>query len=131
MQGLRFPLARSPEASQTQLGRVKAICDLARLASGIIVVISVFNSLLTCFRLCTTWHEHTMFTYVYGTTRIRCLTHKLEHGTHTHQCIVLNKRSRIIMFDTIHYPQHLDKRHDQRHNMYNEIEPLQYNVDVI
>ena len=27
------------------------------------------------------------------------------------------------MFDTIHYPQHLDKRHDQRHNMYNEIEP--------
>ena len=38
--------SRSPEASQTQLGRVKAICDLARLASGIIVVISVFNSLL-------------------------------------------------------------------------------------
>ena len=38
-QGLRFPLARSPEASETQLGRVKAICDLARLASGIIVVI--------------------------------------------------------------------------------------------
>ena len=89
-QGLRFPLARSPEASQTQLGRVKAICDLARLASGIIVVISVFNSLLTCFRLCTTWHEHTMFTYVYGTTRIRCLTHKLQHGTHTHQCIVFD-----------------------------------------
>ena len=26
---------------------------------------------------------------------------------------------------------YLDKRHDQRHNMYNEIEPLQYNVDVI
>ena len=46
VQGLRFPLARSPEASETQLGRVKAICDLARLASGIIVVISVFNSLL-------------------------------------------------------------------------------------
>ena len=37
--------SRSPEASQTQLGRVKAIYDLARLASGIIVVISVFNSL--------------------------------------------------------------------------------------
>ena len=74
--------SRSPAASQTQLGRVKAICDLARLASGIIVV-------------------------------------------------MLNKRSRIIMFDTIHYPQHLDKRHHQRHNMYNEIEPLQYNVDVI
>ena len=31
--------SRSPEASETQLGRVKAICDLARLASGIIVVI--------------------------------------------------------------------------------------------
>ena len=46
IQGLRFPLARSPEASETQLGRVKAICDLARLASGMIVVISVFNSLL-------------------------------------------------------------------------------------
>ena len=47
--------SRSPDASQTQLGRVKAICDLARLASGIIVVISVFNSLglgSTCFRLC-------------------------------------------------------------------------------
>ena len=25
-QGLRFPLARSPAASQNQLGRVKAIC---------------------------------------------------------------------------------------------------------
>ena len=41
--------SRSPEASQTQLRRVKAICDLARLASGIIdfiVAISVFNLLL-------------------------------------------------------------------------------------
>ena len=31
--------SRSPEASEIQLGRVKAICDLVRLASGIIVVI--------------------------------------------------------------------------------------------
>ena len=74
--------SRSPEASQTQLGRVKAICDLARLASGIIVI-SVFNSLLTCFRLCTAWHAHTVFSYVYGTTRIRCLTHKLQQCLHT------------------------------------------------
>ena len=43
---LRGCASRSPEASETQLGRVKAICDLARLASGMIVVISVFNSLL-------------------------------------------------------------------------------------
>ena len=70
-QGLRFPLARSPEASETQLGRVKAICDLARLASGIIVVISVFNSLLNnvfvcvwhgtrtrCSRMCTVLHAY-------------------------------------------------------------------------
>ena len=68
---------RSPEASQTQLGRVKAICDLARLASGIIVVISVFNSLLNnSVCLCTAWHAHTVFSYVYGTKRIRSLTHK-------------------------------------------------------
>ena len=89
---IRGCASRSPEASQTHLGRVKAICDLARLASGIIVVLSVFKSLglgSTCFRLCTAWHVHTMFTYVYGTTRIRCLTYKLQHGTHTHQCIVL------------------------------------------
>ena len=71
--------SHSPEASQTQLGRVKSICDLSRLASGIIVVISVFNSLLI-----------NMFSFVYGTAhahgvllcvrhytaRIRCLTHK-------------------------------------------------------
>ena len=76
MQGLRFPLARSPEASETQLGRVKAICDLARLASGIIVVISVFNSLLNnVFCLCTAWHAHTVFSYVYG----RYYTHTLSN----------------------------------------------------
>ena len=64
--------SRSPEASETQLGRVKAICDLARLASGIIVVISVFNSLLNnacfvcvrhgtrtrCSRMCTVLHAY-------------------------------------------------------------------------
>ena len=83
-QGLRFPLARSPEASETQLGRVKAICDLARLASGIIVLISVFNSLLNnVFCLCTAWHTHTVFSYVYGTQRIRCLTHKLQQCLQT------------------------------------------------
>ena len=48
--------SHSPEASQTQLGRVKSICDLAQLASGIIVVISVFNSLLI-----------NVFLFVYGT----------------------------------------------------------------
>ena len=47
--------SRSPEASQIQVGRVKAICDLARLASGIIVVISVFNSIL-----------NNVFSFVYG-----------------------------------------------------------------
>ena len=59
--------SRSPEASETQLGRVKAICDLARLASGIIVIISVFNSLLNnvfclctalCSRMCTALHAY-------------------------------------------------------------------------
>ena len=74
-QGLRFPLARSPEASETQLGRVKAICDLARLASGIIVVISVFNSLL-----------NNVILFVYGMARahggvlvcVRYYTHTLS-----------------------------------------------------
>ena len=76
--------SRSPEASETQLRRVKAICDLARLASGIIVVISVFNSLLNnVFCLCTAWHAHTVFSYVYCTTRIRCLTHKLQQCLQT------------------------------------------------
>ena len=76
--------SRSPEASETQLGQVEAICDLARLASGIIVVISVFNSLLNnVFCLCTAWHAHTVFSYVYGTTRIRCLTHKLQQCLQT------------------------------------------------
>ena len=81
---IRGCTSRSPEASETQLGRVKAICDLARLASGIIVVISVFNSLLNnVFCLCTAWHAHTVFSYVYGTTRIRCLTHKLQQCLQT------------------------------------------------
>ena len=69
MQGLHFPLAR---ASQTQLGRVKAICDLARLASGIIVVISVFNSLL-----------NKVFSFVYGTARAHGVLLCVRHYTHT------------------------------------------------
>ena len=75
--------SRSPEASETQLGRVKAICDLARLASGIIVVISVFNLLL-----------NNVFLFVYGMVRshgvlvcvryyTRCLTHKLQQCLQT------------------------------------------------
>ena len=64
-----------------ELGRVKAICDLARLASGIIVVISVFNSLL-----------NNVFLFVYGMVpshgvlvcvRYCCLTHKLQQCLQT------------------------------------------------
>ena len=64
--------SRSPEASQTQPGRVKAICDLARLASGIIVVISVFNSLL-----------NKMFSFVYGMARSHGVLLCVRHYTHT------------------------------------------------
>ena len=64
--------SRSPEASQTQLGRVEAICDLARLASGIIVVISVFNSLL-----------NNVFSFVYGMARAHCVLLCVRHYTHT------------------------------------------------
>ena len=67
LQGLR-----SPEASQTQLGRVKAICDLARLASGIIVVISVFNLLL-----------NNMFSFVYRMARAHGVLLCVRHYTHT------------------------------------------------
>ena len=35
------------------------------------------------FCLCTAWHAHTVFSYVYGTTRIRCLTHKLQQCLQT------------------------------------------------
>ena len=69
LQGLRFPLA---EASETQLGRVKAICDLARLASGIIVVISVFNSLL-----------NNVFLFVYGMARAHGVLVCVRYYTHT------------------------------------------------
>ena len=34
----------------------------------------------TCFRLFTAQHTHTVFSYVYGTTRIHCLTHKLQNA---------------------------------------------------
>ena len=61
--------SRSPEASQTQLGRVKAICNLARLASGIIVVISVFNSLL-----------NNVFSFVYSAHGVLLC---VRHYTHT------------------------------------------------
>ena len=64
--------SRSPEASQTQLGRVKAICDLARLASGIIVVISDFNSLLNI-----------VFSFVYGMARTHGVLLCVRHYTHT------------------------------------------------
>ena len=74
MQGLRFPLACSSEASQTQLGRVKAICDLAWLASGIVVVISVFNSLLNL---------NNVLSFVYGTARAHGVLLIVRHYTHT------------------------------------------------
>ena len=65
---IRGCASRSPEASQTQTGRVKAMCDLARLASGIIVVISVFNLLL-----------NNVFSFVYGMARshgvLLCVRH--------------------------------------------------------
>ena len=64
--------SRSPEASETQLGRVKAICDLARLASGIIVVISDFNSLL-----------NNMFSFVYVMARTHGVLLCVRHYTHT------------------------------------------------
>ena len=64
--------SRSSEASQTQLGRVKAICDLARLASGIIVVISDFNSLL-----------NSVFSFVYGMTRPHGVLLCIRYYTHT------------------------------------------------
>ena len=64
--------SRSPEASETQLGRVKAICDLARLASGIIVVISVFNSLL-----------NNVFLDVYGMARAHGVLVCVRYYTHT------------------------------------------------
>ena len=64
--------SRSPEASETQLGRVKAICDLARLASGIIVVISVFNSLL-----------NNVFLFVYGMARAHGVLVCVRYYTHT------------------------------------------------
>ena len=90
---------------------------------------SVFNSLLNnVFCLCT-----------HGT-RTRCslmctvlhayVVRHINYNNVYKHAPIHNKRSRIIMFDTIHYPQHLDKRHYQRHNMYNEIEPLQYNVVI-
>ena len=43
-QGLRFPLARSPAASQNQLGRVKVICYLARLASEVYCITIIINN---------------------------------------------------------------------------------------
>ena len=64
--------SHSPEASQTQLGRVKSICDLARLASGIIVVISVFNSFLI-----------NVFSFVYGTAHAHGVLLCVRHYTHT------------------------------------------------
>ena len=71
---IRGCASHSPEASQTQLRRVKSICDLARLASGIIVVISVFNSFSFVYG---TAHAHGVLLCVrHYTARIRCLTHK-------------------------------------------------------
>ena len=64
--------SRSPEASQTELWRVKAICDLARLASGIIVGISGFNSLL-----------NNGFSFVYGMARAHGVLLCVRHYTHT------------------------------------------------
>ena len=69
---LRGCASRSPEASKTQLGRVKVTCDLALLASGIIVVISVFNSLL-----------NNVFLFVYGMARAHGVLVCVRYYTHT------------------------------------------------
>ena len=94
-----------------------------RLASKIYCFHFSFQCVIKqCVFVCVR-HAHTfsdgVFVCVRHCTRPHCLTHKLQQCLHT-------RTHTQIMFDIIHCPQHLDKRHD----MYKEIEPLQYN-DVI
>ena len=66
-------LPARPRRVKPNLGELK----LYVISPGWRVEISVFNSLLNnSVCLCTAQHAHTVFSYVYGTTRIRCLTHK-------------------------------------------------------
>ena len=63
--------SRLPAASQNQLGRVKAICDLARLASEVYCIIIIINitNLINCYSF------HFSFQYVIkrGFLEIKCL----------------------------------------------------------
>ena len=91
-----------PGASQNQLGRVKAICDLARLVSGVYcTIIIIHNTNLINF-----YNFHLSFQCIIkrGFLEIRCLCtctkiHMLDETmfTHTHaypykSCIIYNRR---------------------------------------
>ena len=86
-QGLHFPLAHSPAASQNQPGRVKAICYLARLASEIYCIIIIINNtnLINFYtNLINFYTFHLSFQCVIkrGFSEIRCL-----YSVHVHRDI--------------------------------------------
>ena len=70
--------SRSPAASQKQLGRVKAICDLARLASEVYCIIIIINNT----NLINFYSFHLSFQCVIkrGFLEIRCL-----YSVHVHR----------------------------------------------
>ena len=82
----------SPAVSQNQLGQVKAICDLARLASGVYCTIIIINNTNLINFLQFSMRYQTWFlgnkVHVHTLDETQCLhTHTCTHTNHAHTTV--------------------------------------------